>query len=637
MATGLESTVESGDPFGMDVEFNTDQPSRLAQRWSGDVPEAIESFQEGDINAGSALLRVFGAIGGTTADVVGLPFDALLNALGVNDKIAEGVQAILETDTGQQLLKVAQDNPEEAKNLLAVMDIASFFPAVKGLKNVINSSAGDARTLVEGGTLGDIIHQSRVKAAEKRGETPPKKGNFYSNPALFLGDMADGLIKGTIPDSLYPPAIAAKRQSGFGSNSRAEIRNQVAEGNFKVAEQAALAKRMLSQQAGRGEPPMLTKGSPLYENYILEADIPVAFPNKRGANPRNVNWNEEGLDRIRTILKEGGLDEKAAERFLTDIKVNTFSNQGASGWQAKLADLKDRLDPSKEGMKVDVWSPSAGDAYRELGMVPFSQAPGTTLNRLFDPKKWNSLPENIRTDFNLMAKISKVADDEKFRKSFGNKNPDTQVAAANRIIKAVTKREKNPDKLDAQEQAILKRLDEEQTIKPLDDIGRQFASLTYPSSLYALGGTHVTSMLADTVEKGKKGMFSLTPQLTNVLSDRHDIFGTDFLFPQMNKSVIIPPLSRQLGNEGKTTERRNVFQTGKSGTKVPAEEMARLEKLSGVPFDPSIDKNLVDYHTRAIGQFKTKAEAQDYLTAIKNIGKIGYLGSDWRQQMEMEE
>ena len=288
-------------------------------------------------------------------------------------------------------------------------------------------------------------------------------------------------------------------------------------------------------------------------------------------------------------------------------------------------------------MKVDVWSPSAGDAYRELGMVPFSQAPGTTLNRLFDPKKWNSLPENIRTDFNLMAKISKVADDEKFRKSFGNKNPDTQVAAANRIIKAVTKREKTPDKLDAQEQAILKRLDEERTIKPLDKVGRQFASLTYPSSLYALGGTHVTSMLEDTVEKGKRGMFSLTPQLTNVLSDRHDIFGTDFLFPQMNKSVIIPPLSRQLGNEGKTTERRNVFQKGKAGVQVPAEEIVRLEKLSGVPFDPAIDKNLVDYHTRAIGQFKTKAEAQDYLTAIKNIGKIGYLGSDWRQQMEIEE
>lgn len=628
MATGLENPFILPEEFDLGADALTkpdfELNNRLVNRWKKDVPEALAEESKGKINKAEVVLRFLGAVGGSVGDILGAPLDAAMNALGVNDALAKQVQRLAETETGKEIVKWSQENPRATKDILAGMDAASFFPAVKTVSKALNKAARGSRTMVEGGTIGDVVHKARVAIAEKKGVEPPKKMNFYNTGGvMFLGDLVDGMIGGAY-DSLTPSGAAAARKSGILSNARKEIKKDVEAGKTLRAEQAAMAKRMLAQQAGVGEPGMLSKGSPLYDYYLKDANIQVSGPKGRFSRPNNIPWNQEGLDRVKKHFMDAGLDEQAADRVIADFKMNVFSNKGATGASGAWSKFNEWWNPSKEGMSVDVWNPSAGESFRELGMVPFDRAASPTINRLYHADKWKAIPEEIRDDPYTLAKMAKLADSREFR------GKNSQVDAFKSIVSAFEKKQAGAE-LNPVEQKILKDLDEVKGVNPPNaEDPRQYLGTSYVSNLMsALGGLHTVSILDKAMNWKKAGTM---PQITNVAGDKHDIFGANFLFPQMDKAVVIPPQTRAVGNESLTTMRRKDLFNNKSEVPVNMEEIRKLEELSGVPYRPG--ENPIDYQLRAIGEFSANPELRDYATVLKNAGMLGYLGSDWRQQME---
>lgn len=619
MATGLENPWIAPEAFDINAVEPNDKvtsDSRIAKRWQEDIQNINPDIESGKINRAEGILRLLGVLGGTVADLAGAPLDFALNELGVNDAIAKQVKKLAETEKGQQLVKWSQENPEATKDILAGMDVASAFPGLKTVQKGVDKAARGSYTMVEGGTLGNAVHEVRKKFAEHKGLPEPKKANFYNTgPIMFVGDMLDGAVGG-LADSVIPSRIAAARQSGFLGNARKEIKENLAAGSTNKAEQAAIAKRMLALQAGAGEPGMFTSTSPLGRSSFLETGINVAGPKSRWS--RGVDWNQEGLDKVKGYLMRDGLDEQAADRVIADFKQNVFSNQGGNN----LSKFAEFLNPSKEGMFVDVWNPNTGQSFRELGIKPMPQAAGTTLNKIFTPETWKKIPDEIKNDEFLLAKMTKLADSQEFR---GDKG---QTAAFMDILDAVKRQKLGTGDVDTKHVAILKALDEVKGVRPGNEVDpRQYLGSSYVSGkMPALGGVHTISVL------DKVG---LTPRLTNVVGDKHDIFGSNFLNPQLDMSVVIPPQSRMLGKENASTlAKRNKYLNRNEWDGVSGidESVKQMELLSGIPKLPN--ESAQDYQLRAIAYFKGRPEMQDYLKSAKNLGMLGYMGSDWRQQME---
>jgi hypothetical protein len=604
-------------------EEDTGLRNRIENRLLKELPETFEEYGQDKINLAEVILRSVGAIGGSISDVVNEPLDRLMNALGINEAIANQVKELAQTEKGKELVKWSSENPRATKNILAALDSASVLPSLQTAKNTLNSAARGSRTMVQGGTVGDVVQKVREKIAEKKGLPAPDKMNYYNTgPVLFVGDMLDGLA-GAVQDAVIPSKAAAARQSGILSNARKEIKADVESGRKTRAEQAALAKRMLALQNTGKEPGMLSPGSPLYDYYIKEGNINVAGPRSRLSSPNNVPWNQEGLDRVKANLMEGGLDEQAAERVINDFKMNVFSSKGGST-RDKIFEF---LNPSKQGMFTDVWNPSAGGAFRETGgMTPFAQAGSTVINRVYDPKVWGTLPKELQEDLFTLSRMAKVADDDSFRAG------RSQMESFKELKKAYEKRLENKE-LTAREKQVLSLVDNEKTVKPPSaEDPRQYVNGSYVSKLLsALGGTHTVSMLDDAVEL-KTG--AINPRITTTAGDKHDILGADFLFPKQNRSVVISPQRRTLNRETNSTDLRRDSFLNKSEVPVNMEEIQKLEQLSGVPYIPG--ENPVDYQLRAIGDFKGNPELTDYMNVSGNIGRGLYLGSDWRQQLENE-
>jgi hypothetical protein len=156
--------------------------------------EAVDAAERGE------YLRAFGRAGGdilgAAGDVIAAPVNMVFEMTGINDGIKALVQKGLDTDTGKQLLTLAEENPKYAKDITNLLDIVSVVPASKLTKEIINDVFHNMKTKVEGGFVGDAVQKARTKLAESQGKDAPEKPNFYNSPQapLVAGEALNSLI-----------------------------------------------------------------------------------------------------------------------------------------------------------------------------------------------------------------------------------------------------------------------------------------------------------------------------------------------------------------------------------------------------------------------------------------------------------
>lgn len=108
---------------------------RMGQTYNQSVQDLSQDFsryEEGQINAGQLAVRTAGeAVKGTVGNVLGEVTSALIPD-SVEDAIASGVSAALNTETGQEVVKFLDQNPELARDLSSLASIAEVVPIGKG-------------------------------------------------------------------------------------------------------------------------------------------------------------------------------------------------------------------------------------------------------------------------------------------------------------------------------------------------------------------------------------------------------------------------------------------------------------------------------------------------------------------------
>lgn len=115
----------------------------------------IDKYGEGDIGTGSLLLRTVGDLGfGSFNDAIGLPVGAVVDFMvpsfisePVKGAVSQGIQALAETETGQDLQRYMEENPEEALNIQAGASLIEGLLPFKA-KQGINRAALNTNTEV---------------------------------------------------------------------------------------------------------------------------------------------------------------------------------------------------------------------------------------------------------------------------------------------------------------------------------------------------------------------------------------------------------------------------------------------------------------------------------------------------------
>lgn len=577
MATGLENPfLRAARSIGLGSTMDS-----LSERFNN--TEAVDAGNRGEY--GRALLRAGGDILGAAGDVLAAPFAAAFELTGLDKAIQDLVKKGLDTDTGKELIKLAQENPEYAKDIVSLVDIVSVVPAAKLSKETINDVFHNMKTKVEGGVVGDVVQKARTKLAETQGKDAPEKPNFYNSPQapLVAGEAIDSLLN-VFNDRFNPVQRATTRASGIPTGKRKEVARILKRGEPANAIAELATARMMQGQRYGEVPAMFGKGSPLERYTYVATDVPAT-----------------DLDKLGELI--GGRDIPKA---VVDRQLNDFR-------QSQLQE--GRFNRPSQGTMVDVISPNTRNAASEFANQPMDQAPGSALHKMFKEDRISALPKGT-TPFELM-KAAKTADnltgqqgvvDRLFKGSrldLGGK-----VQATNYILKALDK-QKQGKKLTEKEVKALTEYEKTSLNQP-DEFGFQHGASSHVSALKELGGVRDVSSL--------QGM----DKLYMSMSDKNDIFGSNFLFPKQDRASIFPIQERNLREARGTTDARlERYLTKKDVDQlIPTTE---IEKISGVPKKKG--EKATDYQLRAIAEMRKKPELRDYADVLQNVLLTTYVGS----------
>ena len=591
MATGLEN------PLTEDRGIFDNTAESLRNRWVGKDMEALQAaIDEG--NYPRAGLRGLGAIGGTIGDIVAMPFDAAFEVLGINDKIGEYIKKGLDTETGKKVVQLIAENPEYAGDIKATLDTLSAIPAFKVSKTILNDLFHNLETKVEGGTPGALIQAAREKVAALQGKDAPDKPNFYNSAPLRIPLVAGGLVDSafyTLNDRLNPFQRATTRASGFPAGKRSEMANLINKGESSDAMGALATARMQQEQRYGAAPAMFGKDTPLHKYMYLDTGVPAT-----------------DTQRIAQLIGGKDIPDEVVQRHLVDFQ------------KAVLAPTRmQRLNPASQGTTVDVPNPNARRGSSEYAAQPMDQAPGSAVNKMFREDRLADLPPD--TTMNDLARAAKAADDLNSPRGLvplvkdavkGKKRPDLggKVEATKYMLKALDKSRKGKKLTDKEQQAL--DFFNETDVRPTE-AGMQHVGTSHISQLKEYGGIH--------------DMYSMQSgdTLFGSMSDKHDLFGANFLRPAQEKAAIFPIQKRTLGEDkAVTAARKERFLTKEDVNQIIP--TASLEKVSGVPKKPK--ETAVDYHLRAIAEMRKNPETRDYAEALMNLGIVGTLGASNRQE-----
>ena len=585
MATGLENSLlkSSIDNIGL-----TDTFESLRERFTN--TEAVDAADRGEYVR--ALGRAGGDILGAAGDVVAAPVNMVFEMTGINDGIKALVKKGLDTETGKELLALAEENPKYAKDLTNFFDIISVIPGSQLTKGIINDVFHNMKTKVEGGFVGDIVQKARTKLAESQGKSAPEKPNFYNSPQapLIAGEALNSLVS-SANDRFNPFQRATTRASGIPTGKRKEVASILKRGEPANAMAEAATARMMQAQRYGVVPSMFGKGSPLERYTYAATDIPA-----------------NDLNRIAGVIGGRDIPDEVVARQLNDFKINQLQ-EGS-------------INRPSQGTMVDIYNPNTRNASSEFANQPMDQAPGAALHKMFKEDRINALPEGT-SPFELM-KASKTADRLNGQQGVIERVKDGprlniggKVGATNYILKSLEK-QKQGKKLTEKETKALGEYEKTPLNKP-DEFGIQHGASSHTSALKELGGVRDTSSLM-----GMDRMFS-------TMSDKNDIFGLNFINPQQDRASIFPIQQRNLSDSRATTDSRleRFLTKNDVDSSTPTVD---IERISGVPRNKG--EKPTNYQLRAIAEMRKNPELRDYAEVLQNVLLTSYVGSSNTQMDE---
>ncbi len=243
------------EPLEKAVKATGDYFSGIGDQWYADRKATEEAYQRGDItDAERGLRNVSGHI---TAGLA--PFgDAIgtgLNAIGLGEVIAEGIEWVSETPPAQFIQEVAEEYPRASRNIESAVNVFGVATTAKILKSGINRGAASTETDLDGfykkgATLQDKMkiafdsYLNRFPGAIADAFNPRRSRNLRitglstAKRKLELGERRSKVKKeGDISRIIPPNPGAAAAGSNLARQARLKVSDWLENSAFKKAYQ----------------------------------------------------------------------------------------------------------------------------------------------------------------------------------------------------------------------------------------------------------------------------------------------------------------------------------------------------------------------------------------------------------------
>jgi len=214
------------------------------QRLNATLPTNERIKQDYNRTTGEGLLQTAGQATGALGDVTGTALTQALSVLPFSEQvgglITDGMQAAVNSETGQDIAQLVEDNPRLAQNLGAGLNVLSAATStggalksvkplggnvVAGQKNYINNHYGDDFPKVPATKIEQMVGRQVVKAKNQK----PTKENIQRAGKMALAMpkwAADSPIN--VLDALYNPASRALyREQGINARNQKAVKEQL--------------------------------------------------------------------------------------------------------------------------------------------------------------------------------------------------------------------------------------------------------------------------------------------------------------------------------------------------------------------------------------------------------------------------
>lgn len=188
-------------------EVGSELSSGLSKRGT-DISEGATTMTKGGVHIGTGAIQIAGGIAGGIGDLANAGLQLIPGVQGAEKILGKGVSAVLETKSGQDILKTfsdfAQKNPETAKTIGAGVNVLAAVPILRGL-GLVKSAVGDVAT---------AAFRTKVEksAADEIKEALSSRGSTAVSRATSRGvDPVEFLIK----NQDYLPEIVPNPSGGF--------------------------------------------------------------------------------------------------------------------------------------------------------------------------------------------------------------------------------------------------------------------------------------------------------------------------------------------------------------------------------------------------------------------------------------
>lgn len=214
------------------------------QRLNATLPTNERIKQDYNRTTGEGLLQTAGQATGALGDVTGTALTQALSVLPFSEQvgglITDGMQAAVNSETGQDIAQLVEDNPRLAQNLGAGLNVLSAATStggalkgvkplggnvVAGQKNYISNHYGDDFPKVPATKIEKMVGRQVVKAKNQK----PTKENIQRAGKMALAMpkwAADSPIN--VLDALYNPASRALyREQGINARNQKAVKEQL--------------------------------------------------------------------------------------------------------------------------------------------------------------------------------------------------------------------------------------------------------------------------------------------------------------------------------------------------------------------------------------------------------------------------
>lgn len=553
--------------------------------------KVLDRYFDGNSSIPEVIFQTTGNAAGLLGGVVGMPIAAGLEATGLDQPIAAGMQYIADSPVGEYAQEVAAEYPRTAANLSALGNIA-------------------------GAGLGGGAAKGAVRTAAS--SIPTKLKDFYKSPLHALTSTAvatTAAVPSMIKDAFTPTGSATKRQSGLSSRRRQEIATE----DQTFAEGSAYAGDLINRQLqGRKES---TQGAPIIENspYGLaqrgrgtlernpEELKSLTFNKKIPESVQDRHWNDMVVSQnvkktkgeTEIIVKDpkiAGLGQEALGLKSTSSHVTRYFNENRQKSYLKRLNEIARSSHKQLPPKFMLELAQMGKAF---DMAKIGDRKARRLPMLVE--RMGSSWKNSKglKEAPSASTIKQTIMDARLKQHFGKPLTEKEAFFLDKWNKSKigvgTVKDANGKVVSSS------------SIKDLpDDVGEFTLATNYNSGDKSLGGVRNTITIDPT-----------TQTMYSTVSDGSDLFG---MLPPSSKLAVTVVPTQSLRFSPRVRKRYELER--KTPDFKASEEAAagRLEQFSGVPRQAG--ERPIPYSNRAIGEYKATPEAQDYLDVARRSGML---------------